>query len=412
MIDNTDCPEWGEFHYVPIHNMHENLVLELMDWSSGNKDKSIGSTVFHMNEIITQRKGEDNTVWYDALTKRLNRYVEKNMVEAKRSKMKDSHINDRKVTLYSGDHTERGWLSFAVEFYPTMALADNEEDNEGGDDVSKQDTLMKQQLPMRDLHGLLIRYTPDDLIDLYSYGSGVLTVKIHELKSSQVYECYCQVMIDSLNAQHKTNTLKGRTLAFNETTDAFIKDAGFSRVAIEIKSAETSEKDDERLGYWYESSERLIRQIQRKARQHPTSNMASMIKHAENDEGEWYKVINTSGGEAQIRLSFGYVPLLNYKINPDESLENQGILTVTLLSAKDLKAADKSGTSDPFVKFTVNGDMVHKSAVIKKTCHPVWKNEKFEIPIVSSFCVRIIMCRPLFTQRLSIRFRVLLLALE
>lgn len=271
-----------------------------------------------------------------------------------------------------------------------MALADNEDENEDSDDADKQkgqsNALAKQQqqLPIRDLHGLPIRYTPDDLIDLYSYGSGVLTVKIHELKSSQVYECYCQVMIDSLSAQHKTNVLKGRTLAFNETTDAFIKDAGFSRVAIEIKAAETSEKDDERLGYWYESSERLIRQIQHKVRQQQHGNITDMLKHADDDEGKWYNVLNTSGGEAQIRLSFGYVPLLNYQINPDESLENQGILTVTLLSAKDLKAVDKSGTSDPFVKFTINGDVVHKSATIKKTCHPVWKNEKFEIPIVSA----------------------------
>lgn len=289
------------------------------------------------------------------------------------------------MPLFSGDHTERGWLTYTVEFYPTMALADDEDENEDNDDSTavKEKSLVKQ-LPMTDLHSLPIRYTPDDLIDLHSYGSGVLTVKIHELKSSQVYECYCQIMIDSLNAQHKTNTLKGRTLAFNETTDAFIKDAGFSRVAIEIKLAETNEKDDERLGYWYESSERLIRQIQRKARQRHDGNMASMLKHDEDDEGEWYNVINASGGEAQIRLSFGYVPLMNYKINPDESLENQGILTVTLLSANNLKAVDKSGTSDPFVKFTINGDVVYKSAVIKKTCQPVWKNEKFEIPIVSS----------------------------
>jgi Ca2+-dependent lipid-binding protein len=56
---------------------------------------------------------------------------------------------------------------------------------------------------------------------------------------------------------------------------------------------------------------------------------------------------------------------------------------VTLLGAKNLKAADKSGTSDPFVKFTVNGDVVHKSLTIKKTLNPVWKDESFEVPIVS-----------------------------
>ena len=41
------------------------------------------------------------------------------------------------------------------------------------------------------------------------------------------------------------------------------------------------------------------------------------------------------------------------------------------------------GTSDPYVVFTVNGERVHKSQVIKKTLNPVWKNEQFTVPIVS-----------------------------
>lgn len=60
---------------------------------------------------------------------------------------------------------------------------------------------------------------------------------------------------------------------------------------------------------------------------------------------------------------------------------------MTLLSAKNLKAVDKTGTSDPFVKFIVNGEQVHKSAVIKKELNPVWKNETFQVPIVSFFSV-------------------------
>lgn len=56
---------------------------------------------------------------------------------------------------------------------------------------------------------------------------------------------------------------------------------------------------------------------------------------------------------------------------------------MTLLNAKHLKAVDKTGTSDPFVKFIINGEIVYKSAVIKKTLNPVWRDEKFEVPIVS-----------------------------
>lgn len=58
-------------------------------------------------------------------------------------------------------------------------------------------------------------------------------------------------------------------------------------------------------------------------------------------------------------------------------------MTVTLLRGKNLKPVDKSGTSDPYVKFTVNGEVVYKSATIKKNLNPVWKDEKFEVPIVS-----------------------------
>lgn len=275
----------------------------------------------------------------------------------------------------------RGSIVYSIEFYPTMMLPEIEQDTEDTEQL-KYDTL-----PKFDLHGLPIRYTPDDLIDLSSYGSGILTIKIHEVKSSTFMDCYCRVMIDSLTSQHQTNTLKGRTLTFNETTDAFIKDAGFSRVAIELKPAEKTEKDDDRIAYWFDSSDRIIQQIQRRAREQKfydnegSFDLRQMLMHTEQDEGEWYDLLGIEG--AQIRLSFGYSPLLTYTVNPDESIENQGVLTCTLLRAKDLKAADKSGTSDPYVKFTVNGEVVYKSSVVKKTCHPVWKNESFQVPIAS-----------------------------
>ncbi|KAG2201023.1 hypothetical protein INT47_006567 [Mucor saturninus] len=335
VLDNTDCPEWGEYHYVPVHSMHEDLVLEVMDWSSGSKDKSLGSTMLHLKDVVLQKKDGD-TVWYEAAVPKW----------------------DVSAPLSTGN-IQKGHLKYSAEFYPTMALPESE------------------VKPLYDLHHVPIRYTPDDLVDLSSYSTGVLTVKIHEIKASQVYDCYCQLMVDSLSAQHKTNQVKGRILAINETSDAFIKDAGFSRVAIEVKPVKTTDKDDERLAYWYESSERIIRKIQKRARE-----MNGQEEEGE-DEGEWYNLINPVGGSAKIRLSFSYVPLLNYKVNPDESLENQGNLTVTLLNAKHLKPVDKSGTSDPFVKFVINGELVHKSGVIKKSLNPVWKDEKFDVPIMS-----------------------------
>lgn len=59
-----------------------------------------------------------------------------------------------------------------------------------------------------------------------------------------------------------------------------------------------------------------------------------------------------------------------------------GNMTVTLVRAKNLIAADRGGASDPYVVFKLNGKEVHKSEVVKKTVNPEY-NETFVQPIVS-----------------------------
>lgn len=61
---------------------------------------------------------------------------------------------------------------------------------------------------------------------------------------------------------------------------------------------------------------------------------------------------------------------------------DQGTLRVELIEGKDILAADRSGKSDPFGIFTLNGQKVFRSQVKKKTLAPEW-HEKFDIPVVS-----------------------------
>ncbi|KAI9493901.1 C2 domain-containing protein [Zychaea mexicana] len=325
VIDNNLDPEWGETQYVPIHSNKEDLKLEVMDWNAKTKDKSLGFTTLRMVDLVKQCTGnqpKNPDKWYE----------------------------------YSSDrNTAKGELQYTAEFHPTLALPRRQ-----------------AELPTADLHGVPIRYTPDDIVDLSVYNSGVLTVKIHEVKMPTVSHAYCQILIDALMPQFQTQKLKGRTLTFNETGDAFVKEADFSRVAIEIKPADSDDKDDLKLGYWVDQVTNIVRRIQ--------SNRRS---GNEDEEGEWFQLLGTTIPGGWIRLSFDYTPLVNFTLNPDESLDNQGQLTVTLLDAKELMAADKSGTSDPYVVFTVNGERVHKSATIKKTINPAWKNETFTVPIQS-----------------------------
>lgn len=59
-------------------------------------------------------------------------------------------------------------------------------------------------------------------------------------------------------------------------------------------------------------------------------------------------------------------------------------LHVRLVSGKGLVAMDKSGTSDPYVKFKVGGRMLYKSKTVHKDLNPKW-DETFIVPIEDPF---------------------------
>ncbi|XP_073424864.1 multiple C2 and transmembrane domain-containing protein 2 isoform X3 [Dendrobates tinctorius] len=56
------------------------------------------------------------------------------------------------------------------------------------------------------------------------------------------------------------------------------------------------------------------------------------------------------------------------------------LLTIHLKEGRNLVIRDRSGTSDPYVKFKLNKKTLYKSKVIYKNLNPVWE-EKFVLPI-------------------------------
>ena len=70
------------------------------------------------------------------------------------------------------------------------------------------------------------------------------------------------------------------------------------------------------------------------------------------------------------------------RLDPSESMNNQGTLRVEVLDAADLPAADRNGFSDPYCKFNLDGKEVYKTKTQKKTLHPAW-NEAFEVSVRS-----------------------------
>ena len=72
-----------------------------------------------------------------------------------------------------------------------------------------------------------------------------------------------------------------------------------------------------------------------------------------------------------------YIPV-QIVLDASESINNMGDLRVELVEGKNLPAADRSGYSDPYCQFILNGEKIFKSKVVKKTLNPSF-DEKFEV---------------------------------
>jgi Ca2+-dependent lipid-binding protein len=250
----------------------------------------------------------------------------------------------RWAPLKSLDRTQvKGEILFEAEFYPTLALAKdatiqekekavkadaeaaaNQAEGRGeiADVQAETDKIIAEldaQCPEKDLHGTYIKYTPDDIVDLRSYESGVLTVKIHEIEFEKPVFAYAEVLIDSIQPQYRTTKLRGQSLEFNETTDAFVKEADFSKVAIQVKHGNADEKDANVMAYWVGQAHDIIRQIQFRDRQMRDSGQSPSAA----DDGQWFPLLGSETNSGKIRLSFKFLPVLDFTLDPRESLESE-----------------------------------------------------------------------------------------
>lgn len=297
--DNLD-PDWNEVLYVPIHSIREDLIFEVMDFNEVTKDKLLGITDFSIKSIVKEVEAENGQNVYEGLAP-----------------------IDTNVVLTTEDRQKgKGKLHYAASFFPTLALAKAAEksDSEPGDkkpvegevsanaDEPKTD-VSADVLPERDLHGELIKYTPDDKIDYLSYESGVLIVNIHEVNLHRQERVYAEILLDSNDSQFKTAKLKGTHLPFHETSDAFVKEMDFAKLLIRVKQAKDLDKDDNHIGFWSGQVKDIVRLLHDK-------------KSGDSEEdAQVFNLMDCNGGN--IKLSFDFVPVIKFKLDPSESLESK-----------------------------------------------------------------------------------------
>ncbi|CEP18365.1 hypothetical protein [Parasitella parasitica] len=373
ILDNLN-PVWDAAVYVPIHAMREDLTLEVMDYNDVSSDKFLGMCELLIKDIAVEKKTQDGQAYYEPLAP-IKRNAELMNKERK-----------------SG----RGQLDYEASFFATLALAKQytKEELKAKEKNSKRDSKVLEQdtattdvadapigPPEKDLHGELVPYAQDGGINLLAYSAGVLSVKIHEVVLPTKSNAVVEILLDSNDAQFRTAPVKGTTLNFNESGDAFVKELDLSRLVVKVRNAKDDEKSEDRIGFWTSRVQDIVKSIQNRPGPANSSDVEKEEKEEKEDVQE-YRLLDSSGG--LVRLSFKFIPVIQFQLDPSESLENQGNLTVTLVSASGLKAADRSGTSDPYCVFTINKERVYKSQTYKKQLAPVFNsNETFTAPVIA-----------------------------
>ncbi|KAJ9102440.1 hypothetical protein QFC21_002840 [Naganishia friedmannii] len=402
VVDRTDFiknnlnPEWDTIIYAPVHSLEERLTLEVMDYQSITRDRSLGKVDFPVSEYITQ-SGSDY-VSNGSLDKvspiQLGRghgvkgrlYYEANFVPCTRLKggakfppisnepyqpgtsLRGNYAHSRKSSMRStksaSRHTTMPSFDISVTDIPPpipetdiLKISSGRQEQEEAIQGSTSDGQDEEDAgEEEDDNGVVLSKE-----ELLQQDCGVLVMQV---RSAQLaHKGRLEALLDgNYWPAFSTDRATSRVVSkWDEIGEFFVKEIDFSQITFQLNSAEENTKEEVRASVSY-----TTRQLVEKTLDCPTT----------------IDLRPSEGGESsRIEICCKYVPV-NITLEPRESINNMGQLRVDLIEGHSIRGADRSGKSDPFVVFNLNGERVFKSGVQKKTLTPKW-NEHFEVEVPS-----------------------------
>ncbi|ORX82449.1 hypothetical protein K493DRAFT_342190 [Basidiobolus meristosporus CBS 931.73] len=325
VIDNNLNPIWNETHYVGIRSAREIIYLDVYDFDKVGKDRLLGSTSIPVSQLLGEQIREHQ--WGPGSPQDLR----------------------LKLNL---EGKEKGQIHLKASFNPINELVPRRKVSESPSELGgAQDSLTEATGQAAS-------------VDYTRYSTGLLSVLVcHTTGMRQPLDSvYAEVLLNNneYSVVHRTKTKKrAQNPNFDEECEVFIQESQFARISVYLR-----EMDDDRSI------------VARKTIELSTILAQMSDPNHSPDEGFWYEFENTDG---KLLLKFQFYPV-EIQIDESQSWINKGLVTVRILKAQGLRAADSSGTSDPFVLVKLNKDKVHKTKVIKKTLSPVF-GEEFTAPV-------------------------------
>ncbi|KAF9990464.1 hypothetical protein BGZ75_001644 [Mortierella antarctica] len=357
VIDSNLNPVWNEIFYLTVNSMKQVFEFECFDFQKISKDRTLGKTELSVSEIVEELPDKAG-------------YVSRPTI-------------DRWAPLKQKDGSVKGDLHYEVSFYPSLKLANEATEAEkaaataaaataataaaatpaaNADSVAEVVAVTEPVAEnLQDSVTTTVTLPPGTIYDheALDYDSGILVTHLIGAELDRA-GTYCEFYVDSDNYQFRSQLQKSRHPKWNETADIFVKELEYAKLVILVKEKSSMEKDPI-VGIF-------------------TSNIRSLLEAAPADGGE-FPILDKTEKRGALHMKFEFLPVI-IELMPKERLDNMGNMNVTLVRAKNLIAADRGGSSDPFIVFKVNGKEVYKSEVVKKTLNPEY-NESFVVPIAS-----------------------------
>ncbi|KAG0147448.1 hypothetical protein CROQUDRAFT_42936 [Cronartium quercuum f. sp. fusiforme G11] len=403
--NNNLDPEFDEILYVPVHSLKDTFRLEVMDYQHTTKDRSLGITDLLIQDLAAPCKPKGFTTHESTGKRTFSEYLKTDGKKAVVKGRLDFEVEFHPCTYMKfapfddpaseTDKIKKDDASDVVstvdaKFEESGSIVNGSQATDGVEDLVSPATLdaprqrtISKVGSVNSKHSSIGGAEPRSSVEPPSASSAISAsdVKPVELSKEELLQAQSGILVFNImggtiarkNARleflfddgywpaYSTEPSKSVNAKWDETGECFIRELDWSRCILKLNVAEKETREEVYAQY--------------------SCSLKDFLEDCLEGPHDFVLEDEEGGHKSTVTIQCRYIPT-PITLEPRESINNMGILTVMLDNAKDLLAADRNGYSDPYAQFVLNGMKVFKSSVQKKTLNPKWM-ERFEVEVPS-----------------------------